>query len=153
MERRKEGKKKRRKAGKLERKKDKKMNERMKEKRGRGKENKAGYTAIQSRTVGQEQWCENRSQFKNVTDGQTDRPTDTARCRVACPRLKRKWKKKVIRPKSRAFAFHQKLDRRTDWSSQNDPQISILYLPVRVEIRFDYQSPVILCRNKWCAKK
>ena len=45
----------RRKAGKLERKKDKKMNERMKEKRGRGKENKAGYTAIQSRTVGQEQ--------------------------------------------------------------------------------------------------
>ena len=23
-----------------------------------------------------------------VTDGGTDRPTDTARCRVACPRLK-----------------------------------------------------------------
>ena len=56
MERWKEGKKERGKeAGKLKRKKDKKMNERMKEKRGRGKENKAGYTAIQSRTVGQEQ--------------------------------------------------------------------------------------------------
>ena len=50
--------------------------------------NKAGYTAIQSRTVGQEQLCENRSEFKNVTDGPTYRPTDTARCRVACPRLK-----------------------------------------------------------------
>ena len=24
-----------------------------------------------------------------VTDGRTDGPTDTARCRVACPRLKR----------------------------------------------------------------
>ena len=38
-----------------------------------------------------------RSEFKNVTDGwtdgwtdgPTDLPTDTARCRVACPRLKR----------------------------------------------------------------
>ena len=67
---------------------------------------------------------------------------------------KSKWRKnKVIRPKSRALAFHKNLGRRTDWSSQNDPQISILYLPVRVEIRFDYQSPVILCRNKWHAKK
>ena len=85
-------------------------------------------------------------------DVQTDRRTRQGG--VACPRLKSKWKKnKVIRPKSRALAFQKKLDRRTDWSSQNDPQISILYLPVRVEIRFDYQSPVILCRNKWCAKK
>ena len=54
--------------------------------------NKAGYTAIQSRTVGQEQQCENRSEFKNVTDRRTDLPTnlptDTARCRVACPPLK-----------------------------------------------------------------
>ena len=38
--------------------------------------NKAGYTAIQSRTVGQEQQCENRKQFRNVTDRQTERPTD-----------------------------------------------------------------------------
>ena len=26
-----------------------------------------------------------------VTDGRTDGPTDTVRCRVACPRLKREW--------------------------------------------------------------
>ena len=36
--------------------------------------------------------AKNNSEFKNVTDGRTDRPTyrptDTARCRVACPRLK-----------------------------------------------------------------
>ena len=50
-------------------------------------QNKAGYTAIQSRTVGQEPLCENRLQLKNVTDGPTDGPTDTARCKVACPRL------------------------------------------------------------------
>ena len=31
-------------------------------------ESEAGYTAIQSRTVGQEQYCENRSEFRNVTD-------------------------------------------------------------------------------------
>ena len=37
--------------------------------------NKAGYTAIQSRTVGQEQLFENRSEFKNVTDRRTDGPT------------------------------------------------------------------------------
>ena len=37
--------------------------------------NKAGYTAIQSRTVWQERQCENRSQFKNVTDVPTYRPT------------------------------------------------------------------------------
>ena len=51
--------------------------------------NKAGYTAIQSKMVGQEQYRKNRSEFRNVTDGPTDRqtdgPTDTARCRVACP--------------------------------------------------------------------
>ena len=33
--------------------------------------NKAGYTAIQSRTVGQEQYHENCSEFKNVTDRRT----------------------------------------------------------------------------------
>ena len=42
-------------------------------------DNKAGYTAIQLRTVGQEQLCVNQSQFRNIsdgrTDGQTDRPT------------------------------------------------------------------------------
>ena len=38
--------------------------------------NKVGYTAIQSRTVGQEQWYKNRSEFKNVTDGRTYRHTD-----------------------------------------------------------------------------
>ena len=37
--------------------------------------NKAGYTAIQSRMVGQEQECKNRLEFKNVTDGPTYRPT------------------------------------------------------------------------------
>ena len=37
--------------------------------------NKAGYTAIQSRTVGQGLYCENRSQLKNVRDRPTDRPT------------------------------------------------------------------------------
>ena len=52
------------------------------------KENKAGYTAIQSQTVWQEQWGEKGLEFRNVTDGRTDGPTDTARCRVACPRLK-----------------------------------------------------------------
>ena len=50
--------------------------------------NKTGYTAIQSRTVGQEQYCANQSEFRNVTDGQTDGRTDTARFRVMCPRLK-----------------------------------------------------------------
>ena len=30
--------------------------------------NKAGYTAILSWTVGQEQFCKNRLQFKNVTE-------------------------------------------------------------------------------------
>ena len=43
------------------------------EKKGEKKKNKAGYTAIPSRTVGQEQSCEKRSEFKNVTDGRTDR--------------------------------------------------------------------------------
>ena len=47
--------------------------------------NKAGYTAIQSRMVGQEQWSENCLNFKNVTDGRTDRPRQGV---VACPRLK-----------------------------------------------------------------
>ena len=50
--------------------------------------NKAGYTAIQSRTVGREQYCINRSQFINISDGGTDGPPDTARWRVACPWLK-----------------------------------------------------------------
>ena len=36
--------------------------------------------AIHLQTVGQEQLCENRSQFKNVTDILTNRRTDTARC-------------------------------------------------------------------------
>ena len=47
--------------------------------------NKAGYTAIQSRTVGQEQHCEKSSEFRNLTDG----PTDTVRSRVAYPPLKK----------------------------------------------------------------
>ena len=38
--------------------------------------NKAGYTAIQSRTVGQELYCESCSKFKNVMDAPTYRPTD-----------------------------------------------------------------------------
>ena len=42
----------------------------------KSKMNKAGYTAIQSRTVGQEQQCKNHSEFRNVTDRQTDGPTD-----------------------------------------------------------------------------
>ena len=37
---------------------------------------KAGYTAIQSRTVEQEQCRKNRLEFRNVTDGPTDGPTD-----------------------------------------------------------------------------
>ena len=37
-----------------------------------GRRNKAGYTAIQLWTPGQEQYCKNRSEFKNVTY----RPTD-----------------------------------------------------------------------------
>ena len=45
--------------------------------------------AGQSWTVGQEQLCKNCQQFKNVTEGQMDGPTDTARCRVARPRLKK----------------------------------------------------------------
>ena len=40
------------------------------------REKKAGYTAIQSRTVGQEQKGKNRSEFKDVTDGRTDGSTD-----------------------------------------------------------------------------
>ena len=56
---------------------------------GRGiDKNKAGYKAIQSRTVGQGWLFKNRPKFQNVTDGRTDQPTDTARCRVAYPRLK-----------------------------------------------------------------
>ena len=46
--------------------------------------NKAGYTSGQSRTVGQGLWCKNRSKFRNICYV----PTDTPRCRVACPRLK-----------------------------------------------------------------
>ena len=38
--------------------------------------NKAGYTAIQSRTVGQEQQCKNCLQLKNVMEGLTDELTD-----------------------------------------------------------------------------
>ena len=48
---------------------------------------KVGYTAIQSRTVGQEQQCKNRLELKKC-DGPTDLPTITASCRVACPQLK-----------------------------------------------------------------
>ena len=33
--------------------------------------NKAGYTAIQSRTVGQEQYCKNCLEFKNEMDQRT----------------------------------------------------------------------------------
>ena len=35
--------------------------------------NKTGYMAGQSRTIGQGQQCKNRPQFKNVTDGPTNR--------------------------------------------------------------------------------
>ena len=49
--------------------------------------NKAGYTAIQSGTVRQEQRCKNCSEFKKVT-GWTDILTNTARWGVACPQLK-----------------------------------------------------------------
>ena len=38
--------------------------------------NKAGYTAIQSRMVGQEQYRKNHSEFINVTDRLTDQRTD-----------------------------------------------------------------------------
>ena len=56
--------------------------------------NKAEYTAGPSRRVGQGQLCKNRGNSKMLrterwTDGTTDRLTDTARCRVVCPRLKR----------------------------------------------------------------
>ena len=44
--------------------------------------------AGQPRTVGQGQYCKNRSQFRIMTDGGMDRKTDMARCRVAYPRLK-----------------------------------------------------------------
>ena len=43
-----------------------------KRKEAMSKTNKAGYTAIQSRTVGQEQYRKNRSKFRNATDGRTD---------------------------------------------------------------------------------
>ena len=32
--------------------------------------------------------AKNRSEFKDVTDRSPDLPTDTARCRIPCPRLK-----------------------------------------------------------------
>ena len=35
----------------------------------------AGYKAIQSRKVEQEQLCENHSESKNATDGRTNLPT------------------------------------------------------------------------------
>ncbi|MEE3021465.1 MAG: hypothetical protein VX367_02380 [SAR324 cluster bacterium] len=55
-------------------------------------------------------------EFKNVTDGRTDRPTyrptDTARCRVACPRLKTNQKHasdeaypKVLLHQNRSYDF------------------------------------------------
>ena len=50
------------------------------------KRNKAGYTAIQS-----DDWAGavmRKPLGIQKCDGRTDRPTDTARCRVACPRLK-----------------------------------------------------------------
>ena len=84
MERRKEGKKKRRKVGKLERKKDKKMNERMKEQgRIHGNTVADGWAGAVVRKPLGIQKCYG-------TNGPTDGPTDTARCRVACPRLKTK---------------------------------------------------------------
>ena len=49
--------------------------------------NKAGYTAIQSHS-----WAGavmRKPHGIQKCDGRTDIPTDTARCRVACPRLKR----------------------------------------------------------------
>ena len=53
--------------------------------------NKAGYTAIQSWTVGQELKCKTARKFENILDGQTYRWTDGPQgveLRVACPRLK-----------------------------------------------------------------
>ena len=51
---------------------------------------------------------------------------------------KSKWRKnKVIRPKLRASAFYKKLDRLTDWSSQNVPQISL-------ELENSFQNSIIL---------
>ena len=50
------------------------------------KKNKAVYTPPQSRTGGQVEIAKKRSHFVLVTDG----PTDTARSRVASPRLKMK---------------------------------------------------------------
>ena len=49
--------------------------------------NKAGYTAPQSRTVGQGQLLP--KPLASKCDG-TDRPPDTASARVACTRLKKK---------------------------------------------------------------
>ena len=43
------------------------------------RKNKDGYTAIQSRTIGQQQYGENHLELKNVTgktDGRTDERTD-----------------------------------------------------------------------------
>ena len=37
---------------------------------------KARYTALQSRTVGQEQYCKNCSKFKDITDQGTEELTD-----------------------------------------------------------------------------
>ena len=84
MERWKEGKKERRKeAGKLERKKDKKMNERMKEQgRIHGNTVADGWAGAVMQKPLAIQKCDGRM------DVPTDRPTDTAKCRVACPRLK-----------------------------------------------------------------
>ena len=54
----------------------------MNEKERKRNKNKAGYTARQSRMVGQEPLAIQKTLLP------TYRPTDTARCRVACPRLK-----------------------------------------------------------------
>ena len=52
--------------------------------------NKAGYSAIQSRMIEQEQFCENRSQLRNVMDGPVDQCAlhgDYAKCESTWPLL------------------------------------------------------------------
>ena len=50
-----------------------------------------------------------RSEFKNVMDGQTEGPTDRARCRVACTRLKKCFNVHActqISPLKKSFLLH-----------------------------------------------
>ena len=64
----------------------------------------------------------NATEFNKIRNGPTDRPTNTARCRVACPRhksSKKPKKQKGDRPTNRPTTHYQ-TKRPTNWRTKRD---------------------------------